>query len=146
MAKKFIYRFDSILRLREYNTQLARESLNFAVKIKNDKLDLIEDHNNTINNNSKIGEVRLTAFELQTTHHNINFIREEIKKIGDEIKELDEIIGVRRSKLTEAMKDEKIMEKLKEKKLNDYLYELNKEETAVFDEIAGRRAQYGEQN
>ena len=44
MAKKFKYRFESVLRLKEYNTSIARESLNFVVKLKYDKITVIEEN------------------------------------------------------------------------------------------------------
>jgi flagellar FliJ protein len=140
MAKKFTYRFENILRLKEYNTNIAKEALNYTLKLKYDKEQQIEEFYSEIHNAYDKDITKVFAYLLQTSANHVAFIEDEIKKAKAEIMELEEIISLRRLKLTEALKEEKIMQKLREKKLEEHQYNLNREETAMFDEIAGRRA------
>lgn len=43
----------------------------------------------------------------------------------------------RREKLLEAVKDRKVLENLKQKKYDNYMYEVEKEEQSLLDEISG---------
>ncbi|MFC1513499.1 flagellar export protein FliJ [candidate division KSB1 bacterium] len=65
------------------------------------------------------------SLELRMKYQNnmINLAKEEMEK--------------RREILVEAVKETKVLEKLKEKKLEEYNYEAGKEEQSINDEISG---------
>jgi len=139
MAKKFNFKYNSILKLRTEKVNQAQELLFQAERIKIEKQKIITEYKNYINgllnnntNKNKISELQNIAYHKQ-------FINNEIEKLEKEKVQIDEIISLRRNKLNEAMKDEKVLEKLKEKKLNSYKEELNKEETKFLDEISMKK-------
>jgi flagellar FliJ protein len=139
MAKKFNFKYNSILKLRTEKVNQAQELLFQAERIKIEKQKIITEYKNYINgllnnntNKNKISELQNIAYHKQ-------FINSEIEKLEKEKVQIDEIISLRRNKLNEAMKDEKVLEKLKEKKLNSYKEELNKEETKFLDEISMKK-------
>mgnify|MGYP000748944146 CR=1 FL=1 len=139
MAKKFNFKYNSILKLRTEKVNQAQELLFQAERIKVEKQNIITEYKNYINgllnnntNNNKISDLQNIAYHKQ-------FINSEIEKLEKEKVQIDEIISLRRNKLNEAMKDEKVLEKLKEKKLISYKEELNKEETKFLDEISMKK-------
>jgi len=139
MAKKFNFKYNSILKLRTEKVNQAQELLFQAERIKIEKQNIITEYKNYINgllnnntNNNKISDLQNIAYHKQ-------FINSEIEKLEKEKVQIDEIISLRRNKLNEAMKDEKVLEKLKEKNLNSYKEKLNKEETKFLDEISMKK-------
>lgn len=140
MAKKFTFRLDPILRIRSYKVTLAKDELIQIVKKRNEKEDLInkkeEYYNNLISHKPNSGK----ALDMQAIISHQDKIKEEIKKLKYEKTQLQEIENYKRAKLTDAMKQEKVLEKLKEKKKEIHNSELSKEETSILDDI-GRIAQ-----
>lgn len=139
MAKKFNFKYNSILKLRAEKVNQAQELLFQAERIKIEKQKIIAEYKNYINgllnNNTKNNKIS----DFQNIAYHKQFINSEIEKLEKEKVQIDEIISLRRNKLNEAMKDEKVLEKLKEKKLNCYKEELNKEETKFLDEISMKK-------
>ena len=78
------------------------------------------------------------GFLLNVRRHDA-FLVVELETYRRQIVHIDEEIEVRRQAVTEANKELKIIEKLKEKKREQYLAEERRQETIEMDEIAGRR-------
>lgn len=135
MAKKFDFRYESILKLRAEKVTQAQESLNQAVKVRLDKEKSIEDYKNYKSNINITEEKSTKAADLQNKIYHKQHIENEIKKLEKEKEQILEIEKLRRSKLTVAMKDEKVMEKLKDKKLQQHSDDIKLEESKFFDEI-----------
>ena len=55
------------------------------------------------------------------------------------MKKAEELVGEKRSELTEATKKKRILERLKENKLEEYNQSVTKEEQALIDEFATQR-------
>lgn len=136
MAKKFNFRLDKVLNLKSQKVQELKEALNIIVVSRIAKEKEIDQKQNYLNNllNSKKGV--LPASSLQTTWSHKTFIQDTIKKLKIEREQLIEIENLRRQKLVEAMKEEKILLKLKDKKKNQHNQELSREEVKILDEIA----------
>jgi flagellar FliJ protein len=139
MAKKFDFRLQSVLNLRSHKVEQAKDSLHQVQSIRNQK-------QNTINENLTIRSelfnqktVSFKASEAQHRIHHINHLEDEIKQLESDKIRLIEIENLRRGHLTKAMKDEKVLVKLKEKKMDDFKYNINREETQELDEIALKR-------
>lgn len=139
MAKKFNFKYNSILKLRAEKVNQAQELLFQAERIKIEKQKIIAEYKNYINGllNNNTKNYKISDFQNIAYHK--QFINSQIEKLEKEKVQIDEIISLRRNKLNEAMKDEKVLEKLKEKKLNSYKEELNKEETKFLDEISMKK-------
>lgn len=138
MAKKFNFRLEPVLKIRTHYVELAKEALAEAV---NDRVakdnEIITQQNYRDSLLNKIIKSK-KAGDLQTESNHKIYINDEIKKLSEEKKNLEEIEDFRRGKLTEVMKQEKILLKLKEKKQIIYNDEINREETKTIDEIAQR--------
>ena len=66
----------------------------------------------------------------------VKFLRDSTPRKPEPKKEIKEIEDLKRVKLNEAMKEEKILVKLKDKKKIEYDYDVRKEEKKILDEIA----------
>lgn len=138
MAKKFNFRLEPILKIRTHYAELAKEALAEAVNervAKENEIIFQQNYRNSLL--QKVAKSKKVS-ELQTESNHKIFINEEIIRLTEEKKNLEEIETFRRGKLTEAMKQEKILMKLKERKQIIYNDEINKEETKIIDEIAQR--------
>lgn len=62
--------------------------------------------------------------------------REEIKTQKKNVDYLGHVLSERRATLIDATKDKKVLESLKEKKINEHRLEMSKKEQAFMDEIA----------
>ena len=136
MAKKFNFRLDPILKIKEFEVKEAKNDLTQVFIQRQEKERMIEEHQIYRKELSKSTKGKTPAANLQTKLYHKSFIENEISKLEIEKIELLGIEKIKRDKLTEAMKEEKILTRLKQKKKNQYLYEINREETINLDEIA----------
>jgi flagellar FliJ protein len=136
MAKKFRFRLESILNLRSEKVDEAKNDLNVAIRYRNEKEDEIENLSNQkqqkLNEQNKFKK----AQDMQALKDHINSIDYSIEKKNKEKEKLIEIENARRLRLNEAMKEEKVIMKLKEKKIEEHQHELLREETNFLDDIA----------
>jgi flagellar FliJ protein len=139
MPKKFNFKLESVLKFRTDKVSQAKDSLNQAVKI---RLEKEADIRNTEMMKSQLGTVtinKIKAGDLQIKNNHIAFLETEILKLEEEKKQILEIENLRRIKLTNAMKDEKVIEKLKEKQYSNYMEEQRCNENKFLDEVALQR-------
>lgn len=141
MAKKFDFRYETILKMRTEKVTQAKESLNQAVKVRLEKEKTIDDYKNYKNNLIIADEKSIKAADLQNKFYHKQHIENEIKRFEKEKEQIIEIENLRRSKLTVAMKDEKVMEKLKDKKKEQHKEEVKLEEKRFYDEIGINQSQ-----
>lgn len=135
MAKKFKFKLESFLKLKSFNVTKAEDALNKVLILKYEKeteIENIKDEITDLNNNPK----KQTIIDLQSRFHRKIFLEERIVQIKYEITKIIEIENLKRKELQEAMKEEKILEKLKEKKRDEFKFEMGKEEDLALDEIS----------
>lgn len=139
MAKKFKFKLDPLLQLRENKVQQAKDSLNQVLRVRYEK-------DTNIAHKRSYKEIILAepptsskASELQARVFHKEFLETEIKNLESERNKLLTIEQKRRELLTAAMKDEKIILKLKEKKKVEYDFETAQEEMKFLDELAIKR-------
>lgn len=135
MAKKFKFKLESFLKLKSFNVTKAEDALNKILILKYEKeVEIVSlyDEISELNNNPK----KQTIIDLQSRFHRKIFLEDRIVQIRYEITKIVEIENFKRKELQEAMKDEKILEKLKEKKQVEFKFEKGKEEDLALDEIS----------
>lgn len=136
--KKFNFKFESILNVRSHKVNLAKEDLAKVIKEKVKRLDIINSYFNEIEDLLK--RQSYDVLFLQARNERIEHLKRLIVNLEREIKNIEEIENVRRKKLADLLKDEKIMEKLKEKDFEQFKNEYKKLENNFIDEIANQRA------
>ncbi|MCX6147599.1 MAG: flagellar FliJ family protein [Candidatus Kapabacteria bacterium] len=138
MAKRFSFRLESVLKIRTHKAELAKEELNKVIAYKLEKErkkdNFIVEIKTTIQKSK-----RTSIADFQANYQYKSFLEEEIKKLEGEILRILEIEVIRRTALAEALKDQKVIEKLKEKKQEDYRLEMNQLDAIFFDELAINR-------
>jgi flagellar FliJ protein len=135
MAKKFKFRLDPILKIRSEKVEKTKNFLNIAVRNRYEKEYEIEKLNNVKKEFLSKQQTYTKAVEMQTAKDYVNNIDMQLKKKDKEKEKLLEIEEQRRNQLNEALQEEKVIVKLKEKKLTEYQQQLYKEETNFLDEI-----------
>jgi flagellar export protein FliJ len=136
MAKRFQFRLEPVLRLRTHKVNEAKEELGSVMRKRMDKEQKLADKQNYFSDllTDKTGQYSAAELQAQISHENA--VKEEIIKLENEKEQLLEIESFKREKLTVAMKEEKILEKLKERKLITHNENISKEEMKVLDELA----------
>jgi len=136
MAKKFTYRLEPILSIRSHLAQKAKEELIYIVSLRNQKEFEIENKKEYLHKLNKIKFISSKAKNLQTMVFHKLSVSDEIKILDKEKQQLLEIEAVKLTKYYEAKKEEKILEKLKEKQFSNYFLESRKEEVKILDELS----------
>jgi flagellar export protein FliJ len=138
MSKKFNFKLQSVLRLKELKEDEIKGKLGQIVGKINTKLLAIEDYKNEVNmyfdryedaeksKETMLGGLRAYMPEFLVSHY------EKIRKCREEVEELTNTKNSLIEKLNQAKGQVKIFSNLKEKKYQDYKYKLNKK---INDEI-----------
>ncbi len=136
MAKRFNFRLEPVLKLRTHKVVQAKNALKIAANLRYSKEVEIDNKENYFLKLLNPVSGYLKASELQTAHFHKTQVRDEIKILEKDKIKLIEIENMKRANLTNAMKDEKILLKLKEKQIAAYKEDIEKEEVITLDEIA----------
>jgi flagellar FliJ protein len=138
----FKFRLASILRLKEYNEQLCQEEVAKSLHLYNLEIQkeiALKEHLVLVDKEierCQEGEIDVPELILQQNY------RTHIKGLIIEQKKVVILrknqLNAAKLKMVEAMKDKKILLKLKEKKYQEYQYEQDKKEQALLDELANR--------
>lgn len=136
MAKKFYYQLESLLNIKAYKVKEIEESIAKILYFRTQTENEISKQQEYLRTLLRSKNGHTTALEIQTRQHHSKFVEEEIAKLRQQLERIIEIEMILRQRLTQAMKEEKVLEKLKERKLNEYNEEIKKEETKTLDEIS----------
>lgn len=139
MAKKFSFRLEPVLNLRTHKVNEAKEVFLQIQAKRMRKEQEIQEAIDAINElyTNKSGTIPVEV--LQANYYRQDFLKNEIEKMTAEKERLVEIENHRRKLLADAMKEEKILLKLKEKKKEIYNEEIKIEDNKFMDEIANNR-------
>lgn len=140
MSKKFSFRLEPVLKLRAYRVAEAKEKLAEILYLRIKKENEIKSKYEYLQKFELAKDGKSSIADIQTRIYHKIYVEGEIKKLTKDRSELLEIENLKRKELSEAMKNEKILAKLKERKFEAYKHELNIEEMKDLDEIAGRIA------
>ena len=139
----FRFRFRNVLRFREAKEEQKKQELG----IKLNRLKHAEDELNGIVNTSKKHDIMMEKSaqgrtSVRTLIYNYFYARFLDKSKSNQEKTVDvakEDVEAKRIELIEATKKKKILERLKERELEDYNRAIVKEEQTLIDEIATQR-------
>lgn len=137
--KKFKFRYESILQMRLKREDAIKNELAQAIAEKNKYVErqlLIKETLKTymhhIEDAIKTGKANN---EMHAFYSGKKYYMNKIKDLDLRIKKANDNILAIQSKLSEAMKERKIMDKLKEKDFQTYIDEFNEAEAKVIEEI-----------
>ncbi len=136
MAKKFSYRLESLLKLRQQNTQIAKTEYSVAA---NERLIKEKQISDLIDYKTELNSVELQTLkiiDLVNLQYHKQSIVEMTKQLEEQKSVLLERERVKQQKYFIALQEEKVLTKLKDKKIEEHSRKLNKEEQFELDEIA----------
>lgn len=139
MAKKFNFKLDTVLRLRSDKTEEAKTELQLIIRKRIEKEQLIEEEYTRLANHNTTRNEHKKLEQIQAFYYHKEFINQEIKKLKMELDNLLDIESLKRIKYNEALKEEKVLLKLKEKKKSEFIAEIEHKEQLEIDEIAIRQ-------
>jgi flagellar FliJ protein len=139
--KKFAFRLEPLLKIRAEKTSDAKEALGQAVQLRLLKeRSIAEKRAYSLDVQKRSGfKNSVSVQDLQASFQHVRAVAEEIAQLEKECSQITEIETLRRELLSEAMKQEKVLDKLKEKKKVQFHKDLLKEESALLEEIAQRK-------
>lgn len=134
---KFIFKFDQIIRIKEVlEKKILKEISLIEREIQNSVIrkNLLTDKKRNLFESITSGQIRIIEFKSGIAH--IKTIEKEISNIEKKIKELEHRKDQKQSELIQKKKELKTFETLKENKLEEFLFESNREELKQMNEIA----------
>ena len=136
---KFSYKLQNILNIKyKLETQAQSIYAEAIEKLRQEELKLeairadIYRYQNDIRG---MGKSKLNVLELKRCSEAVELKKEEAKAQIVQIKKAEKDVEIARRKLSEAMKDRKTHEKLREKAFEDFLIELEDSEKKEIDEL-----------
>jgi len=136
MPKKFSYRLESLLNLKTFKVKEIEETLQKVLYYRiqtEEEIRKNQEYLALLNNNPN-GHFK--AIEIQALNYHKDYVKDEIENLRSQLARIIEIENILRQKLAEAMKEEKVLQKLKERQFEAYIYEVNRDETKLLDEIS----------
>jgi len=139
MSKRFQFRLEPLLKLRANAVEQAKNALASAMQLRIKKEEELTERELFFNQLLASEQTKKqTVIDLQAHWHHRQEVQYEIRTLEHEKVKLEDIENKKRDELAEAMKQEKTVEKLKERKKTEYKENIAKEEQIFLDEIAGR--------
>lgn len=130
---------ESLLNLKLSLENKKKEELGHAItllKLEKDKLFQLENkRNNVIDLYKKGSKDKIFVLELKNYNNYLLFIKKTIEEQLLIIKKAEINVEQKREEFINATKERKILDKLKEKHYENYLYEVKQEEQKIVDEI-----------
>lgn len=136
MAKKFSYRLESLLQLRQQSTRIAKTEYSLAASERSSKEKQISD---LIDYKTELNAVELQSLKISDII-NLQSHKQSIVELTKQFEEQKNILlekeRVKEQKYFIALQEEKVLTKLKDKKIEEHSRKLSKEEQIELDEIA----------
>lgn len=142
--KKFKYKFDSILKVKEnFKKQAMKEVAKVGKAIEERQIQKKEFIRELTNCKSDFKKTSMKASELQFSESHFFFLTKKIELVDRDIEKLNMLLKMRQRELLEKTQESKIFHRLKESKLLNYKREANKEELKMLDELAIQKMSRG---
>lgn len=143
MQKRFKFKFQKVLEYKKNMEKLKLADYNKAKEVyslEENKLKELIDYkmNELAIRNRKLKST--TIFDLKNYNAIINYINKEIAKQETRVDSAKSIMDNKKKVFLDALKEKKIMEKIKERHYNEFIYEIKKEEDSMIDEIVNFRS------
>lgn len=137
--KKFRFRYESLLQMRLKREDAIKNELAQAIAERKKYIEMQVGIKKTLQSYMEHIEQAIKTGNAQNEMHSFyagkKYYMNKIKDLDLRIKKTNEKIVAIQSKLSEAMKERKIMDKLKEKEFQTYIDAYNEAETKIIEEI-----------
>lgn len=137
--KKFSFSLDKVLSLRVFYEKEAEIALNRAVSERDIVKNKIENIDAKVLEYSPIFSQDVDMSILLSTENYIKGLKVKKVELEEELISLESKVKLCIEKYTEKSKDRKILERLKDKKFEEWKKAFNKEEAIIIDEIVSSK-------
>ncbi len=142
--KRFRFPLQRLLEIRQHKeniiknqmAQIQRKKISYQQK-KEAMLERYAEGIKNMKNEKKSRILSIAKFQLYQNY--FGYLKNQVDKQDALIKLVNDEIKIMSKKLIEARKEKRILERLREKSLQKYFYELRKEEQNFFDEVGTNR-------
>lgn len=140
---KFSFRLDNVLRIREREEKIAYEKLAAEQAVLTqieERITLLDEELKGIQENfSSRQKQALSPQEFQANLNYFQKLQGDLTRLQDDMLAAQVKVGKQRQVLTAASKNKKVLEKLKEKKKDEWIKKMDKFEAESLDEISIQR-------
>ncbi len=138
--KKFSFKLQKLLELREAREREVHNELAALLGIQNRERMKQEEYRRRIEREQEkftatLREGRFTYMESLMFERFVDFAGKVIATAQERIDGMEEEIGRVRTRLVEASRERKVVERLRERRYEEYLYELNREIAKENDDV-----------
>jgi len=138
--KKFNFKLQRLLDLREMKEEQVKNELAKLVAIQNIERSKQQEFREKIRENyihlsNRMRQGNFSYKEAMMCERYVDVAHRAIEKSQDIIEQMEPEIQKVRERLIEASRERKVVEKLKERKWEDYLYEYNREMAKEIDDM-----------
>jgi flagellar FliJ protein len=139
----FLFKFQKVLQVKQTEEDLRLKKyadLQCQMRSLQESISLLKKEEQTICQNLKslLGIDPHPLIKIQAEHHCLESCRIQIKVLEKKALELQAELEEARKRLSEAAKERKIMEKLKDYHFEDYLKDERQKEQKMLDEVGSR--------
>lgn len=137
--QKFGFRLESVLNLKSQLEDNAKNSLARATReLENQKAcleDLESKNYGSMNSlNAEVDE-GVPVYRIRIYNNYLSLLKNKITNQKENVNNAERDVDINRESLIKAMQERKVLEKLKEKKFDEYIKEQNKAEQLIIDEL-----------
>lgn len=142
--KPFVFKLETLLEIRKKHEEKANIKLSqahAALRTAKEFLQQLQtqQQESFIEFRQKQANKEVSVTDCQVWYNFLSFLKKEIEKQEDVVEKAKQEVLIALKEVEIAMKDRKTVERLKEKRLEQYRIELLKEEQKILDEIAVSR-------
>ncbi len=141
--KKFIFKLESLLNMRRKREELVVQELAAAQAAKMRIVNKISDTKKTVSalieDSKSYLKASIRIDSLLNSRNYIELLKKQLAALEIDLRAADEKVLQVKQKLAEAVKQRKIIEKLKENQFTQYKKDYNKNDNAQMDEIANNK-------
>lgn len=136
---KFAFRLESVLNLKAQMEDNAKNNLARATKELENHKDYLEELKNendaSINSLTEEVDVGVPVYRVRLYNNYLSLMKEKIVNQKENVNIAEHNVDTNREVLIKAMQERKVLEKLKDKKFDEYVKEQNKAEQLGIDEL-----------
>ncbi len=137
--KKFNFALQKVLNLREFDENQAKEELGRVISISNKlQMELQQIAQNRVSSRASSGNV-FNANEFLAIENYVNRLDIRKEEVLEELVQTELLIAEKRKIFAEAMKNRKVISKLKEKQLSEWKKNVLKDEELIIDDITNAK-------
>ncbi|MDB4897673.1 MAG: hypothetical protein JWN15_3935 [Firmicutes bacterium] len=137
--KRFTFSLDKVLKLRSQETEQAKRALALALSALDQAQQRAMMAHQELADRTEEASIReqtgITAAEFGTLRSYLAFLQRAVAQAEQQVSMAEQVVGQRREALMAARQRERVLERLRERRLEQYTLEALVEEQKVLDEL-----------